>query len=142
MPIHLRISTGSALPIYKQICDQICQGAANGALQPGEQLPSVRALAQSLLVNPNTVAKAYADLMRDGVVEGQPGRGVFIARRRPVYTRAERLRRLEPALSAFINDAVVLDFPPDEIRDLLEKKLRQLGLHAAKAIDNTGERHG
>jgi GntR family transcriptional regulator len=136
MPIDLRIVTGASSPIYRQICDQIGQGVANGLLQAGEQLPSVRALAQSLLINPNTVARAYGDLMRDGMVEGQPGRGIFVAQRRPVYTRAERLRRIEPSLTALANDAVMLDFGATEIHDLLDKKLRQIGLADAASDRN------
>ncbi|MGA2502394.1 MAG: GntR family transcriptional regulator [Tepidisphaeraceae bacterium] len=90
MALELSIVTGSAVPIYRQIIDQICQALARGELAAGEQMPSVRALAERLLVNPNTIARTYADLVRDGILETQRGRGVFVAQRRPVYTKAER----------------------------------------------------
>jgi GntR family transcriptional regulator len=128
MAFELSISTGSTVPIYRQIVDQICRAIATGALAPGEQLPSVRALAERLVVNPNTVARTYGDLIRDGVLESQAGRGVFVPRRprRPGYTRAERLRRIRDSLDAFVSQGVYLGFTPDELRDVLESRLKQL----------------
>src|SRR3954467_3272010 len=128
MAFEIFISTGSTVPIYRQIVDQICRAIATGGLAPGEQLPSVRALAERLVVNPNTVARTYGDLIRDGVLESQQGRGVFVPLRprRPVYTRAERMRRVRPGLDAFVSQGVSLGFTPDELRDVLESRLRQL----------------
>ena len=124
MPLEISITTGSTVPIYRQIVDQVCRAVGTGQLVPGEQVPSVRALAEQLVINPNTVARTYADLIREGVLEAQKGRGVFVARRRAVYTRAERLRRLEATLEAFVNEGVRLGFTPEELRDVLERKLR------------------
>ena len=124
MPFEISITTGSTVPIYRQIVDQVCRAVATGQLVPGEQVPSVRALAEQLVINPNTVARTYADLIREGVLEAQKGKGVFVARRRAVYTRAERLRRLEATLDAFVNEGVRLGFTPEELRDALERKLR------------------
>ena len=124
MPLEISITTGSTVPIYRQIVDQVCRAVATGQLVPGEQVPSVRALAEQLVINPNTVARTYADLIREGVLEAQKGKGVFVARRRAVYTRAERLRRLEATLDAFVNEGVRLGFTPEELRDVLERKLR------------------
>ncbi len=124
MAFDLSISTGSTVPIYRQIVDQICHAVAAGELAPGEQLPSVRALAEQLVINPNTVARTYGDLVRDGVLEARPGKGVFVARRRPVYTRAERLRRVGPSLDAFVAQGVYLGFTPDEMREMLDGKLK------------------
>ena len=125
MPLEILITTGSTVPIYRQIVDQVCRAVATGQLVPGEQVPSVRALAEQLVINPNTVARTYADLIREGVLEAQKGKGVFVARRRPVYTKAERLRRLEATLDAFVNEGVRLGFTPEELRDALERKLRE-----------------
>ena len=124
MPLEISITTGSTVPIYRQIVDQVCRAVATGQLVPGEQVLSVRALAEQLVINPNTVARTYADLIREGVLEAQKGKGVFVARRRAVYTRAERLRRLEATLDAFVNEGVRLGFTPEELRDVLERKLR------------------
>src|SRR6478752_3497009 len=100
MAFDLSITTGNTVPIYRQIVDQICRAVATGQLAPGEQMPSVRVLAEQLVINPNTVARAYADLIREGVLEARKGKGVFAARRRPAFTKTERLRRLETPLDA------------------------------------------
>lgn len=125
MPFEPSITTGSSVPIYRQIVDQIRLAVATGQLELGEQIPSVRALAEQLLINPNTVARAYADLVREGTLDAHKGKGLFAARRRPVYTKAERLRRLDPVLDAFVNEGIHLGFTAEELREALERKLRQ-----------------
>jgi GntR family transcriptional regulator len=126
MPIEISIVTGSDVPIYRQIVDQICRAIATSQLVAGEQLPSVRSLAEQLVINPNTVRKTYADLIRQGILESRHGIGVFVARRRAVYTKSERLRRINANLEAFINEGVYLGFTPDEMQQALERKLRLL----------------
>ena len=125
MNFGIVISTGSKVPIYKQITDQVWQAVVTGRLAVGDQLPSVRALAEELVVNPNTVAHAYADLTRDGLIESRAGRGVFIAQKRKVFTPEEAWRRLEPLLDAAIGEAMALDFSRQELREAFEKKLSQ-----------------
>ena len=100
--LRIQITTGSTVPIYRQIVDQLRQAVATGRLDVGEAVPSVRALAKELLVNPNTVAKAYAELVRDGVFESQRGRGFFAAAPRNVFSAKERRRRLELLLTHFL----------------------------------------
>src|SRR6516164_11121289 len=112
---HITITTGSGTPIYRQIIEQVRLGVATGALAPGDAMPSVRNLAEENLVNANTVVKAYAELVRDGVLESHHGKGFFVAEKRRVYSRAERLRRLRRALDTFVHEAVFLDFTADEI---------------------------
>ena len=112
MSFNIAISTGSNTPIYKQITDQVWLAVATGRLAVGDQLPSVRALAEDLVVNPNTVARAYADLARDGLIESRAGRGVFITRKRKVFTREEGWRRLEPLIDAAIGEAMAHGFHP------------------------------
>jgi GntR family transcriptional regulator len=125
MPFTPDISTGSAVPIYRQLIDQVRLGIATGRLSAGDQLPSVRALAERLLVNPNTIAKAYAELAREKVIETQQGRGVFIALPRQMYTATERARRLTPLLDALVNEGVALGYSPDELGGALQEALRQ-----------------
>ena len=125
MSFNITISTGSNTPIYKQITDQVWLAVITGRLAVGAQLPSVRALAEDLVVNPNTVARAYADLMRDGLIESRSGRGVFITRKRKVFTREEGWRRLEPLIDAVIGEAMAMDFSREELREALQKKLGQ-----------------
>jgi GntR family transcriptional regulator len=125
---HICITTGSRTPIYRQIIEQVSLGVATGALAPGDPLPSVRGLAEQHVVNPNTVAKAYAEMVRDGVLESHHGKGFFVAQKRQVYSRAERLRRLNLALDAFVHEAVCLDFADDEILQAVSQKLAGLDL--------------
>lgn len=125
MAFEISIVTGSDVPIYRQILDQVCRAIATGQLSPGDQLPSVRTLAEDLVINPNTVRKTYADLVRQGVLESRQGIGVFVARRRAVYTKAERTRRIDAALEAFVNEGVYLGFTPEEMHEALARKLEQ-----------------
>ena len=125
MHLDIVISTGSATPIYRQITDQIRLAVAAGRLAVGDQLPSIRALAEELVVNPNTVARVYADLARDGLIESRAGRGVFVTRKRKVFTREEGWRRLEPLIDAMLSEAIAMDYSRQELRQVLEEKLSQ-----------------
>ena len=125
MTINLNINTGSNTPIYKQITDQVRLAVASGRLAVDDQLPSIRALAERLVINPNTVARAYSDLAREGLIESRAGRGVFVTRKRKMFTREEGWRRLEPLMDAAIGEAMVMDFTPQELREAFEKKLGQ-----------------
>ncbi len=126
MDLDLIILPGSGVPIFRQVVDHVRLGVATGRLPAGTPLPSVRALAERLLVNPNTVAKAYAELARERVVETQQGRGVFVAAPRQMYTRAERARRLAPLLDAVAAEGLSLGFAPAELVDALRQKLASL----------------
>ncbi len=125
MNVRIAISTGSPNPIYRQIAEQVRMAIATGKLRIGDQLPSVRALAEDLVLNPNTVARAYTDLTRDGLIESRSGRGVFIIRKRKVFTREEGRRRLEPLLDALIGEAMAMDFTREELQEAFQKKLSQ-----------------
>jgi GntR family transcriptional regulator len=123
---HVQIATGSGTPIYRQIVDQVRLAVATGVLTAGDPMPSVRVLAERLVINFNTVAKAYGELVRDGVLESLQGKGYFVAQKRQIYSRAERLRRLRQALDAFVQEAVFLDFTDDEIRKAVDERLADL----------------
>ena len=128
MSFEIHIHPGSAAPIFKQIVDQVRIAVVTGSLGEGDQLPSVRALAERLLVNPNTIAKAYAELTREGVLDGQKGRGLFVTRLRQMYTRSERLRRMEPLVEAIVNEGIALGFGRSDLVDLVEARCVKLGL--------------
>lgn len=132
MPFSLAILPGGGSPIFRQIVDQVRLAVATGKLAPGEALPSVRAAAEQLLVNPNTVAKAYGELARDGVIETHQGRGVYVAQPRQIYTKSERLRRLHPLADAMINEGLSLGFAPDGIADVFQQRLAKLKLPQAQ----------
>src|SRR5882672_8194845 len=125
MNLNIAISTGSNAPIYKQITDQVRLAVATGRLTVADQLPSVRALAEELVLNPNTVARAYAELAREGLIESRPGRGVFVIRKRKVFSREEGRRRLEPLIDALIKEAIAMDFTPDQLLETFENKLSE-----------------
>ncbi len=127
--MQIRVIAGSSTAIYRQIADQIRRAVLTGEIKVGDPLPSVRELAKELVVNPNTVAKAYAELGRDGVIQSQPGRGACVAKRRSVFTKAERLRRLDSALDTAIADAISLDFSADEVTERLQLRMGQLGVN-------------
>ncbi|HEX4123411.1 MAG TPA: GntR family transcriptional regulator [Tepidisphaeraceae bacterium] len=131
-PFEWNITPLGASPIFRQIADQVRLGAATGRLSAGDPLPSVRGLAERLLINPNTVARAYGELAREGIIESQPGRGVFIATPRAVYTRAERLRRIAPLVQSLINEGLSLGFSAEEIVDLVEQKLGKINLPTSR----------
>jgi GntR family transcriptional regulator len=90
MAFHINL--GSRLPIYQQLAQQIREAIARGELQPEAALPSVRQLSRELVVNPNTVSRAYTELEREGLLTSRPGRGVFVAQPRNDLTRAARDR--------------------------------------------------
>ena len=139
MNANIAINTGSAVPIYKQITDQVRLGVATGRLAVGDQLPSVRALAEELVINPNTVARAYTDLAREGLIESRAGRGVFITRKRKMFTREEGRRRLEPRMEGLIGEAMVMDFTREELREAFEKRLNQCQWNFKKGADSNNE---
>jgi GntR family transcriptional regulator len=76
--MHLQLNFKSGKPVYLQIVDQVKAAAAAGTVRPGEPLPGIRPLAEELRVNRNTVAKAYAELEAQGIIETQPGKGCFL----------------------------------------------------------------
>ncbi len=103
MPTVVTVDPRSGVPIYQQVIEQIKRGVALGTLVPGEQLPTVKALALSLTVNPNTVARAYRDLERDEIIETSPGRGSFIRANGVV---GEMTRAVADVAAKAVGDAV------------------------------------
>src|ERR1022692_1149214 len=94
----LHIDTSSRLPIYQQLVQQIREAIARGELKPEESLPSVRHLSRDLVINPNTVSRAYNELERDGLLVSRPGLGIYVAQPRNDLSRAARDRRLTEQL--------------------------------------------
>jgi len=123
---HIHVTTGAGAPIYRQIVDQVRLAVATETLSPGDALPSVRSLAEQLVINFNTVVKAYAELVREGVLESLQGKGFFVAPKRQIYSQVERLRRLRLAVDSFIHEAVFLDFSAEDSRKAVDEKLVEL----------------
>ena len=128
-PLMLQIVTGDPRPIARQITDGVKRLIAGGELQAGDALPSVRGLAQQLSVNPNTVAKAYAELNAEGWLLSRAGMGLFVAEQRQRLSDAERERRLDEAVDRFVGDVIGLDYHTDTI---LDRVAGELSHYAAK----------
>lgn len=122
--LALQIDFRSGLPIYVQIVNQIQAQAAGGILKPGDQLPTVRALAEELRVNFNTVARAYRILDEARIISTQQGRGTYITEIPPPET-TEKLRResLAELAQRFINEALRLGFSEREISRMVRDRL-------------------
>src|ERR1051325_10273155 len=123
--MQLAIDTGSRLPIYQQLIQQVREGVARGDLQPHCRLPSVRELSRQLVVNPNTIARTYAELEREGLVVSRPGLGIFVADAQPDLTRAARERRLHAALDQLLTQAVHLGFSAEEVMRHAHERAQQ-----------------
>src|SRR5207253_5793265 len=136
----ISIVTGTNVSIYRQIVDQICAAVLTDRIGDDEPLPSVRALAEQLLINPNTVARAYGELSREGIIEARPGRGMFVAARRQIYSRAERARRIEQSLNSFVSEALMLGFTADEIIEQVADKTRELSPDKKRSNPKGGSR--
>jgi GntR family transcriptional regulator len=124
------INTASRLPIYQQLGQQIREAIARGDLQPEERLPSVRQLSQELVINPNTVARAYTELERTGVLISRPGLGIFVAQPGTELTKAARDRRLLEGLDRWLTEAVHLGYAADEVTRLVSDRARRFQWNA------------
>lgn len=124
--LMIQIATGDARPIGKQIVDGVRMKIATGELAPGDQLPSVRGLAQQLTVNPNTVAKAYSELVTEGWLEARQGLGLYVAPPRQRLSDAERERRFDEAVQRFVHDVLPLDVGIDEVHARMDAEFRAL----------------
>jgi GntR family transcriptional regulator len=122
MRIQVQFDLGQ--PVYAQIMDQIKAAAASGALQAGEALPGIRPLAEQLRVNRNTVAKAYLELEREGVIETQPGKGCFLRNGRTRFHKAARTEMLLPQVDSLVVQAHHLQIPAPEVGELLQERFR------------------
>ena len=112
----------SGVPIYRQIQDQIRYGISSGRLRPGEQLPTVRALAVDLSVNPNTVIKAYTELERQGVLTTEQGSGTFVAPQPVVaLTAQDRQAKLKALCAEFLGQVAAYGFGPDDVLQAIRK---------------------
>ena len=122
----IQIVTGDARPIFKQIVDGIRMQIMTAELAVGDKLPSVRGLSMRLVVNTNTVAKAYAELLSLGLVESRKGLGLFVIEPKQMLSEQERENRLNQAIDTFINEIIGLGFDQVEITKMIHTKLKQL----------------
>ncbi len=124
MQIH--ISPKDGVPIYLQIVRQVRYLAASGRLEEGEKLPPVRKLAEKLLVNPNTVARAYRELETEGVLRTRRGAGVFVAGKGSPLGRPEQLRILRERIDMLLSEARQMNIAIEEVVELVHERDRHL----------------
>ena len=113
----------SGVPIYVQLKEQIRHAVETGALLAGDQLPGIRSLAETLVINPNTVIKVYRDLEQEGVLELRHGSGAFIGSRRRSRSKTEELRDAQRQARAFVETLKEQGLDEGEIRRLVEAEL-------------------
>jgi GntR family transcriptional regulator len=126
--MFLKIDPKSSTPIYAQIVEQVKFQAASGRLRHGDQIPTVRELAMELRVNPNTIAKAYRDLEREGILEGRPGQGSFIARHDLGFSRQKKLQIVARAMEPPLVQAYHLQLKQEDVRSLFTQKMSEIYL--------------
>ncbi len=130
MQIH--ISSSDGVPIYLQIVNQVKRLAAAGRLAPGEEIPPIRVLAEQLVVNPNTVARAYLELERAGIVTKRHGSGTYIAEAGSPLSRREKLKLLGQRVDSLLVEAEHLDIGLDEVVELVRERHQTLVPGAGK----------
>ncbi len=114
------------VPIYLQLIEQVKHAIETGALRPGEQLPGIRPLAEELVINPNTVAKAYRELEHEGVVELRQGAGAFVSSQARDKKGSDRLRSAQPIVAGTVERLRSRGLTDEEIRRLFEAELAGL----------------
>jgi GntR family transcriptional regulator len=119
----LHVNTASRVPIYQQLVRQVREAIARGEFRSDERLPSVRQLADELAVNPNTVAKAYTELERDGTLVSRPGLGMFVAQPGTDLTKSARDRRLRELLDQWLTEAVHLGYSAEAVVKLVTQRV-------------------
>jgi GntR family transcriptional regulator len=122
----LRIESSSAVPLYRQIVDQVRYQIASGALRPGDRLPSVRELARQLPANQNTVLKAYEILAQAGLISRRQGDGTFVEEVRTTIKKAERVKQLSGILAQAAAQAVHFQITPEELHELLDREIEAM----------------
>ncbi len=127
--LHFQIDPHSGIPVYRQMMDQVKYYVASSSLKSGDQLPSIRELAQALAINPTTVVKAYTELQHEGVIEIRHGKGAFVAAGATGLSergREKALRRLARQLAV---EAVQMGCSVDVALRLLNEEFKEISGH-------------
>jgi GntR family transcriptional regulator len=133
--MHLHISASDGVAIYLQIVNQVKYLVASGRLSPGAELPPIRVLAERLLINPSTVARAYRELEMAGVVEKRRTAGTYVSDQGSPLARRERLKILAERVDALLAEARQMDIPIEDLFKLIEQ--RDAAMQPAAAAGRT-----
>ena len=120
--MQLHVSTGDGVPIYLQIANQVKHLVASRRLAPGDEIPPIRVLAHQLLVNPNTVARAYLELERAGVVTKRHGSGTYVSEAPSPLSRREKFKLLTQRVDSLLVEAGHLNIDLAEVIELLRER--------------------
>ena len=124
--MEIRINTSDGTPIYSQIVNQVKYLIASGRLTNGEQLPPVRKLAEKLMVNPNTVARAYRELEMEKAIVSRRGSGVFVDGSESPLAKREKNKVLTERIDALLAEAEMLQVDFDTLDQLIERRKTEL----------------
>ncbi len=126
MPAIFTVDPHTGVPIYLQLIEQVKRSVALGVLSAGERLPTVKQLASDLTINANTVARAYRELERDGIIETSVGRGSFVSAHGATARAATALSDVSAsALDAAVREAKSLGLQRDQLKDLFAQALNR-----------------
>ena len=120
--MQLHISSHDGVPIYLQIVNQVKYQVASGRLEPGEELPPIRSLAEQLLVNPNTVARAYRELEQAGVVTKRRTAGTYVSDAASPLARRQRLKIVTERIDALLAEARQMKIGTEELVELVHER--------------------
>src|SRR5580704_18844723 len=120
----LRVNQSSGIPLYLQVMEQVKHAVETGALRAGDQLPTIRRLAEDLVMNPNTVVRAYRELEHEGILDLKHGSGAFI--RESAGGRARVMRKAQALVQSALERLAPLGLTEDELRRVFENELAQL----------------
>jgi len=134
MTMLLRPNPSSGVPIYLQLMEQVKHSIETGALRPGEQLPGIRPLAEELVINPNTVAKAYRELEHEGVIELRHGAGAFVSGNAQAKRITDKFRAGQAIVAAAVEKLRARGVTDEEVRRLFEAELA--------GLSGTGDQRG
>ena len=120
--MQINLNTHDGVPIYLQVVNQIKYLVASGRLAPGAELPAIRVLAEQLLVNPNTIARAYRELESAGIVEKRRTAGTFVSSDGSPLARKERMRILSQRVDQLLAEATQMNLTLDEVIKLIHQR--------------------
>jgi GntR family transcriptional regulator len=124
--MHIHLSPSDGVPIYLQIVNQVKYLIASGRLTAGEELPPIRVLAEQLLINPNTVARAYRELETAGAVTKKRTAGTYVSDAGSPLARKERLRIVTERIDALLTEAQQMQIDTDQLVALLQQRAESL----------------
>ena len=126
--MNIQINTSSPEPIYRQVARQIKLAVALGQLSEGDPMPSVRELAQRLVLNPHTVFRAYSELERQGILRTRPGAGTYVAEHNPAPNDRQKRRMLASGVDRLITEAFHSGFSVEELLELITSRAKDFSL--------------